>query len=153
MSSTDTNWSAYVFPPLFVAGAVIIKDALVDGYSLRDQILITDIGINIVLYLLSDVIVQFGLNRMFVQQDDYGKELLESGTDIILQPAIHGLICGVIRPMIHSDRTLTHPITFMYPLLMEQYPLTCQRKVSILGGFPPILFKAAVDNEDIIHTP
>ena len=45
--------------------------------------------------------------------DVSGSSILESGSDIVIQPAIHGLLCGVIRPMIHSSQTLiNHPITF-----------------------------------------
>jgi hypothetical protein len=109
---SDTfNWSNYIFPPIMVAMAVVVKDSMVDGYSLSSPVLLTDVGVNIVAYLLADVIVQFGLNKMFVNAS--GSSILESGSDIVVQPAIHGLICGVARPMIHSAQTLiNHPITF-----------------------------------------
>ena len=110
--SDTTNWSSYVFPPIMVALAVVVKDGFVDGYSMSSPVLLTDIGVNIVAYLLADVIVQFGLNRMFSHVNS-GESILESGSDIIIQPAIQGLICGVTRPMIHSEQTLiNHPITF-----------------------------------------
>lgn len=109
--SDSTNFSNYVFPPIMVALAVIVKDSLVDGYSMSSPVLLSDIGINIAAYLVADVIVQFGLNRMF--SDASGSSILESGSDIVVQPAIHGLICGLVRPMIHSPQTLIfHPITF-----------------------------------------
>lgn len=109
---SDTfNFSAYVFPPIMVAIAVVVKDSFVDGYPISSPVLLSDIGVNIVAYLLSDVIVQFGLNKMFASAS--GASILESGSDIVVQPAIHGLICGVTRPMIHSAQTLiSHPITF-----------------------------------------
>lgn len=109
-----TNWSNYVFPPLMVGLSVIVKDKFVDGYALSDIVLLTDIGVNIAAYLLSDVIVQFGLNRMFTNASTGGQTILESGSDIILQPLIQGLMVGITRPMIHSERTLiNHPITFL----------------------------------------
>jgi hypothetical protein len=110
--SDTTNFSSYVFPPIMVALAVVIKDGFVDGYSLKNQVLLADIGINVGAYLLADVMVQFGINRMF-QNGETGESILESGSDIVLQPAIHGLITGITRPMIHSNATLiNHPITF-----------------------------------------
>ena len=113
MSSVDTtNWSSWVFPPIFVGLAVVVKDVFIDGYTINNPVVLVDIGLNIVAYLLSDVLVQFGLNRMFMSSD--GETLLESGSDIVLQPAIHGLAMGFIRPMIHSQATLIdNPINFM----------------------------------------
>ena len=109
--SDSINWSAWVFPPLVVAISVVIKDSVVDGYALTSPVLLTDIGVNIIAYLLSDVIVQFGLNAMF--KDSSGESILKSGSDLIVQPAIQGLLCGIARPMIHSRQTLiNHPITF-----------------------------------------
>lgn len=111
MEQNTTNFSSYVFPPIMVALAVIVKDSMVDGYSFKSPVLLTDIGVNIVAYILADVIVQFGLNKMFSNAN--GASVLESGSDIVVQPAIQGLICGVARPMIHSAQTLiNHPITF-----------------------------------------
>lgn len=111
MSQDTFNWSTYIFPPLMVGIAVIVKDSLVDGYRLNSPVLLSDVGINIVAYFLADVIVQFGLNRMFT--DSSGSSILESGSDIVVQPAIHGVICGFARPMIHTKQTLiNHPITF-----------------------------------------
>ena len=113
---TDTtNWSQFVFPTIMVAIAVVVKDVVVDGYSLNDAVLLTDIGVNIVAYLLSDVIVQFGINKMFATASSTGsQQILSSGTDIVVQPLIQGLMVGVVRPMIHSKATLiNHPITFM----------------------------------------
>ena len=110
--SDTTNWASYIIPPIFVGVAVVVKDSFVDGYSISSPVLLSDIGVNIVAYLLADVIVQFGLNKMFSSAS--GASILESGSDIVVQPAIHGLICGVVRPMIHSEQTLiNHPITFM----------------------------------------
>ena len=110
---TDSiNWAAYVFPVLAVGVAVVIKDSFVDGYAISDPVLLTDVGVNIVAYLLSDVIVQFGLNKMFTDAAS-GESILKSGSDLIVQPAIQGLLCGIVRPMIHSKQTLiNHPITF-----------------------------------------
>ena len=109
--SDSINFSAYIFPPIVVAIAVVIKDSVVDGYALTSPVLLTDIGVNIIAYLLSDVIVQFGLNAMF--KDSSGESILKSGSDLIVQPAIQGLLCGIARPMIHSRQTLiNHPITF-----------------------------------------
>ena len=105
------NWSNYIFPPIVVGLTAIIKDMYVDGYALSDGVLLTDVGLNVVAYLLADVIVQFGVNRMFEKSPD--NELLKAGTDIVIQPVIQGLMIGTIRPMIHTRQTLvTHPITF-----------------------------------------
>lgn len=116
MSSTipsSNNWATYVIPPIIVAISVVVKDVFVDGYPMSDSIVITDVGINITSYLLSDVIVQFGLNKMFTDTSGTGQTILESGSDIVLQPVIQGLICGITRPLVHSKQTLiTHPITF-----------------------------------------
>jgi len=111
MTTNTFNWSQYIFPPIMVAISVVVKDFAMDGYPLSSPVLLTDIGVNIAAYLLADVIVQFGLNKMFSNAN--GASVLESGSDIVIQPAIHGLICGAVRPMIHSEQTLiTHPITF-----------------------------------------
>ncbi len=105
------NWSNYIFPPLIVGLSVVIKDKYVDGYDITNAVLLTDVGLHIVAYLLSDVIVQFGVNRMFEQNPD--SDLLKAGTDIVVQPALHGVMTGVVRPMMHSEQTLLdHPITF-----------------------------------------
>jgi hypothetical protein len=112
MTDNTFNFSAYVFPPLMVGLAVVVKDGFVDGYPLSSPVLLTDIGVNIVAYLLADVFVQFGLNKSFTNAGS-GESILESGTDIVVQPVVHGLLCGFVRPMIHSKQTLiTHPITF-----------------------------------------
>ena len=112
MSANSVNWSSFIFPSLFCGFAVVINDVFISGYSFNDPVVLVDIGLNICAYLLSDVIVQFGLNRMFV--NDSGETLLESGTDIVLQPVVHGLMMGIARPMIHSGATLIdHPINFM----------------------------------------
>ena len=80
-------------------------------YDIKSGVVLTDIGLNIVAYLLSDVIVQFGINRMF--ENSSGSELLRGGTDIVLQPAMHGLMVGVVRPLMHSETTiLEQPVTF-----------------------------------------
>lgn len=114
MSSNTTNWSQYIFPPIFVALSVVVKDSLVDGYSITDAVLLTDIGVNVVAYLVSDVIVAFGLNKMFENSSTAGQSILSSGTDIVVQPTLQGLMVGIVRPMIHSKATLiNHPITFM----------------------------------------
>jgi hypothetical protein len=112
---SDTfNWSSYVFPTIVVGIAVVVKDTFVDGYPISDPVVLTDIGLNIVAYLLSDVIVQFGVNRMFTNVAGAGESVLESGSDIILQPLLQGLMCGIVRPMVHTQQTLiNHPITFM----------------------------------------
>ena len=114
MSDTN-NWSSYVFPTIFVAIAVVIKDVLVDGYAFDNQVLIVDIGLNTAGYLLSDVIVHFGFDKMFATASTAGGEnILSSGADLVVQPALQGLMVGSIRPFIHSTATLiTHPITFM----------------------------------------
>ena len=116
-TATDntSNWSNWVFPPLFVGIAVVVKDMVVDGYPINSPVLLTDIGINIVAYLLSDVIVQFGLNKMFSSDSSTGgQDLLATGTDIVIQPTLQGLMDGIVRPLIHSKQTLiNHPITFM----------------------------------------
>lgn len=110
--NNSVNFSNYIFPPLMVGIAVVVKDAAVDSYPLSSPVLLADIGINIVAYYLSDVIVQFGLNRMFTTAAS-GESVLESGSDIVLQPVFHGLINGFVRPMIHSNQTLLmHPINF-----------------------------------------
>jgi hypothetical protein len=112
--SDTSNWSQWVFPPLFVGIAVVIKDCFLDGYALNDVVLITDVGINIAAYLLSDVIVHFGVDKMFASSTTAGQSILSSGTDIVIQPALQGLIDGIVRPLIHSKATLiNHPITFM----------------------------------------
>ena len=111
--SSSNNWATYVIPPIIVAISVVIKDDFVDGYPIKDSIVITDVGINITAYLLSDVIVQFGLNKMFTNTTGTGLTILESGSDIVMQPIIQGLICGFARPLSHTEQTLiTHPITF-----------------------------------------
>jgi hypothetical protein len=109
---TDSvNWSNYIFPPLIVGVSVVIKDKYIDGYAFNDGVLLTDVGLHIVSYLLSDIIVQFGLNRMFESNPD--SDLLKAGTDIVVQPALHGLMTGITRPLIHSEMTLIeHPINF-----------------------------------------
>ena len=88
--SSSNNWATYVIPPIIVAISVVIKDVFVDGYPIKDSIVITDVGINITAYLLSDVIVQFGLNKMFTNTTGTGLTILESGSDIVMQPIIQG---------------------------------------------------------------
>ncbi len=107
---TSKSFSTYVFPPLFVAGAVALKDLYIDGYSISDGVLLVDIGLNVATYLISDVAIEFGVNRMFERSPD--SDLLKAGSDIIVQPLLHGLILAGIRPMIHTQQTLiTHPVT------------------------------------------
>ena len=113
-SSNNSSWGSYIIPPIIVGIAVIIKDTLVDGYPISDQIVMTDVGINITAYLISDVFVEFIVNKAFSNTSGTGQSVLESGSDIVMQPLIQGLICGVARPLVHSQQTLiTHPITFM----------------------------------------
>ena len=50
--SNTFNWSNYVFPPLMVAVAVVVKDSFVDGYSFSSPVLLSDIGVNVAAYLL-----------------------------------------------------------------------------------------------------
>jgi hypothetical protein len=105
------NWSNYIIPPLFVGAAVVIKDVFVDGYSIRDSVLPVDVGMHVAAYLLSDVIVQFGINKMFEKSPD--SALLEAGTDVVIQPLLHGTLTGLVRPMVHSEQTLiAHPISY-----------------------------------------
>ena len=112
MNSINQNWASYLIPPIFVGIAVVIKDVFIDGYPIGDDIVITDVGINMSAYLISDLIVNLGLNKMFSNVGT-GSSILESGSDIILQPVIQGLICGIARPLVHSEQTLiAHPITF-----------------------------------------
>ncbi len=113
-SSNNSSWGSYIIPPIIVGIAVIIKDVFVDGYPLEDAIVMTDVGINITAYLISDVFVEFIVNKAFSNTSGAGQSVLESGSDIVLQPLVQGLICGVGRPLFHSRQTLiTHPITFM----------------------------------------
>ena len=112
-SSNNSSVASYVIPPIIVGIAVIIKDTMVDGYSLSDDIVLTDVGINITAYLISDVFVEFFVNRIFTNTSGTGQSVLESGSDIVLQPVVQGLICAVVRPLVHTRQTLiTHPITF-----------------------------------------
>lgn len=105
------NWSNYVFPPLVLATAVLVKGKFIDGYPLTSTLLLTDLGLHITAYFLADVIVQFGVNKMFDKSTD--SELLSAGTDIVIQPLLHGAITMAVRPMIHSKKTLMlNPITF-----------------------------------------
>ena len=105
--------ASYIIPPLIVGIAVIIKDTMVDGYPISDAIVMTDVGINITAYLISDVFVEFIVNKAFTNTSGTGQSVLESGSDIVLQPLIQGVICGIARPLVHSRQTLiTHPITF-----------------------------------------
>ena len=111
MALESMNWSNYIFPPIVVGISVIVKDVFVDGYRLQSGFVMTDVGLNIVAYLLSDVIVQFGINRMFEKSAD--SELLKGGTDIVLQPALHGLMVGIARPLMHAQTTvIRQPVTF-----------------------------------------
>ena len=112
-SSNNSSWGSYVIPPIIVGISVIIKDTLVDGYPISDAIVMTDVGINITAYLISDVFVEFIVNKAFTNTSGTGQSVLESGSDIVMQPLVQGLICGVARPLFHSQQTLiTHPITF-----------------------------------------
>ena len=113
MSSSNNSVASYIIPPIIVGIAVIVKDVFVDGYPLSDNIVMTDVGINITAYLLSDVFVEFIVNKAFSNTSGAGQSVLESGSDIVMQPLIQGLICGIARPLVHSRQTLiTHPITF-----------------------------------------
>ena len=110
-SSNNSSWGSYIIPPIIVGIAVVVKDVFVDGYPLEDAVVLTDVGINITAYLISDVFVEFVVNRIFTNTS--GQSVLESGSDIVLQPLIQGLVCGIARPLVHSRQTLiTHPITF-----------------------------------------
>ena len=114
MSSSNNSVASYVIPPIIVGIAVIIKDTMVDGYPISDDIVMTDVGINITAYLLSDVFVEFIVNKAFSNTSGTGQSVLESGSDIVMQPLIQGLICGVARPLVHTRQTIiTHQITFM----------------------------------------
>ena len=114
MSSSNNSVASYVIPPIIVGIAVIIKDTMVDGYPISDDIVMTDVGINITAYLLSDVFVEFIVNKAFSNTSGAGQSVLESGSDIVMQPLIQGLICGVARPLVHTRQTIiTHQITFM----------------------------------------
>ena len=113
MNSNNSSVASYVIPPIIVGIAVIIKDVFVDGYPLEDAIVMTDVGINITAYLISDVFVEFIVNKAFLNTSGAGQSVLESGSDIVLQPLIQGVICGIARPLVHSQQTLiTHQITF-----------------------------------------
>ena len=110
-SSNNSSWGSYIIPPIIVGIAVVVKDVFVDGYPLEDAVVLTDVGINITAYLISDIFVEFVVNRIFTNTS--GQSVLESGSDIVLQPLIQGVICGIARPLVHSQQTLiTHPITF-----------------------------------------
>ena len=110
-SSNNSSWGSYIIPPIIVGIAVVVKDVFVDGYPLEDAVVLTDVGINITAYLISDVFVEFVVNRIFTNTS--GQSVLESGSDIVLQPLVQGVICGIARPLVHSQQTLiTHPITF-----------------------------------------
>ena len=112
--NSNNSVASYIIPPLIVGIAVVIKDVFVDGYPLEDAIVMTDVGINITAYLISDVFVEFIVNKAFSNTSGTGQSVLESGSDIVMQPLIQGLICGIARPLVHSRQTLiTHPITFM----------------------------------------
>ena len=113
-SSNNSSWGSYIIPPIIVGIAVIIKDTMVDGYPLSDKIVFTDVGINISAYLISDLFVEFVVNKAFTNTSGVGQSVLESGSDLVLQPVVQGLICGIARPLVHASQTLiTHPITFM----------------------------------------
>ena len=114
MSSSNNSVASYIIPPIIVGIAVIVKDVFVDGYPLSDNIVMTDVGINITAYLLSDVFVEFIVNKAFSNTSGTGQSVLESGSDIVMQPLIQGLICGIARPLVHTRQTIiTHQITFM----------------------------------------
>ena len=112
-SSNNSSWGSYIIPPIIVGIAVVIKDVWVDGYPLSDDIVLADVGINISAYLISDLFVEFFVNKAFSNTSGTGQTVLESGSDIIMQPLIQGLLCGVVRPLVYTKQTLiTHPITF-----------------------------------------
>ena len=112
-SSNNSSVASFIIPPIIVGIAVIIKDTMVDGYPISDAIVMTDVGINITAYLISDVFVEFIVNKAFTKTSGTGQTVLEAGSDIVLQPLIQGLVCGVARPLFHSQQTLiTHQITF-----------------------------------------
>ena len=111
--NSNNSVATYIIPPIIVGIAVVIKDVWVDGYPLEDAVVLTDVGINITAYLISDIFVEFIVNKAFTNTSGTGQSVLESGSDIVMQPLIQGLICGVARPLFHSQQTLiTHPITF-----------------------------------------
>jgi hypothetical protein len=111
--NSNNSVASYIIPPIIVGIAVVIKDVFIDGYSVSDEIVMTDVGINISAYLISDVFVEFVVNRAFTNTSGAGQSVLESGSDIVMQPLIQGLICAVVRPLVHTRQTLiTHPITF-----------------------------------------
>ena len=112
-SSNNSSWGSYIIPPIIVGIAVVVKDVFVDGYPLEDAVVLTDVGINITAYLISDIFVEFIVNKAFTNTSGAGQSVLESGSDIVMQPLVQGLICGIARPLVHSQQTLiTHPITF-----------------------------------------
>ena len=93
---------------------VVVKDVFIDGYPLSDNIVMTDVGINISAYLISDVFVEFVVNKAFSNTSGVGQSVLESGSDIVMQPLIQGFFCGIARPLVHTRQTIiTHQITFM----------------------------------------
>ena len=111
--NSNNSVASYIIPPIIVGISVIIKDVFIDGYQLDDALVMTDVGINITAYLISDVFVEFFVNKAFTNTSATGQSVLESGSNIVMQPLIQRLICGIARPLVHTRETLiTHPITF-----------------------------------------
>ena len=112
-SSNNSSVASYLIQASIVGIAVVIKDVWVDGYPLSDDIVLADVGINISAYLISDLFVEFFVNKAFSNTSGTGQTVLESGSDIVMQPLIQGLLCGLVRPLVYTKQTLiTHPITF-----------------------------------------
>ena len=96
-SSNNSSWGSYIIPPIIVGIAVVVKDVFVDGYPLEDAVVLTDVGINITAYLISDVFVEFIVNKAFLNTSGAGQSVLESGSDIVLQPLIQAIFATFHR--------------------------------------------------------
>lgn len=105
--SENANWSNFVIPPLFSALIALVKNVLGEGLPPNNPIVLVDVGVNTGAYLVSDLITIFGLDRAFKDVDNKDTNtILEQGTNVVMEPLLHGLLTGIILPFVHSEPTV-----------------------------------------------
>jgi hypothetical protein len=98
--STNSNWSNFVIPPLFSATIALVKNVLGEGLAPNNPVVWVDVGVNTGAYIVSDLITIFGIDKAFTDQT------LQDGTNVVVEPLLHGLLTGVILPFVHSEPTI-----------------------------------------------
>jgi len=95
----DESWKSYIIPPIFVAGLVFGRDVFLHFMPPESPQVWIDVALNVGSYTISKLVVEKLIDANF-------SGFIENGINIAVEPALHGLMTGLVSYFGIDNNTL-----------------------------------------------